>query len=326
MRFGAQTALPGGPAAKRLVESFGRHAPADGGHQSAWPGLVFARSTRRTEPEPRVYTPSLCIVAQGSKGVTLGHRAVGYEPLHFAVIGAHLAVSAGVREASANRPFLAMSLELDTPAVHELFLELDDAGAIPAAAWEGTPPLHVCPMDEAMADAAVRFVEAIEDPIDRKFLAPAALREVVYRAARSEAGALVRLAARREGRSEGLARALQIVHAKLAEPLDVPGLARAAGMSVSTFHEAFKAATALPPMQYVKRLRLGRARQLMVEEGCLAAEAAFRVGYESPSQFSRDFRALFGLPPRRYAESLRGAASLHPVRSADARRRDAAAR
>jgi AraC-like DNA-binding protein len=286
----------------RFVALLERLAPVAGRSATPWPGLRCYRAPRPTSPDPTIYTPSLCIVAQGVKEAALGDRVVRYDPLHYLVIGAHLPVRATVLEASPERPFLSLVLDVEASAVRDLLLEMAEVapGDRPR---DAAPPLKVSALDGRLLDAVLRFLGAVEDPLERRILAPAALREIVYLALRGEQGDLLRAAVRGDGRSLGIERALRFIHRHHAERLDVPTLAREVGMSPSTLHHRFKAATSLTPIQYLKRMRLHRARQLMVDEGCHAAEAAFRVGYESPSQFSRDFKRHFGSPPRRYVES-----------------------
>lgn len=196
-----------------------------------------------------------------------------------------------------------MTIDIATSEVRALLRDLEEAGSGPPPRWSGAPPLRVSPLDARLLDAVLRFLDAVADPTDRRILASAALREVVYLALQREQGDLLRLAARRDGRTPGVERALHHIHRHLDERLEVATLARAAGMSTSALHRAFKLATTLSPIQYLKRSRLDRARQLMLDERCQAAEAALRVGYESPSQFSREFRRYFGLPPRRCLEN-----------------------
>src|SRR5262249_52533534 len=147
-----------------------------------------------------------------------------------------------------------------------------------------------------------RFLAIVLDPLERRVLGKAALREVIYLALRGEQGDLLRLAASRERNSPGLVRVLSHIRRHFEDRLEVTALARIAAMSSSSLDEAFRRATTLTPLQYVKRPRPDHPRRLMTQDGCQPAEAAFRVGYESPSQFSRDFRRHFGLPPRRYLE------------------------
>jgi AraC-like DNA-binding protein len=284
---------------RRFVDALERFASAE---VPPWPGLRCFRSTCPTSPNPTVYSPSICIVAQGAKQATLGDRVFRYDPFHYLVITAPMPVSAKVIEASAEAPYLSMALDVDTSAIHELLLEMDDVATDTAKTTDDPNPLRVSRLDSRLLDAVLRLLDALEDPMDRKILAPTAMREIVYLALLRDQGYLLRLAARRDGRSPGVDRALSYIRHHLDERIDVPTIAREAGMSTSSLHHSFKSATALTPIQYLKRMRLHRARQLMVDEGCLAAEAAFRVGYESPSQFSREFKRLFGQSPRRYVD------------------------
>jgi len=297
---------PAGAEREQLVALAGRLVPNLGPVETAWPGLRGFRSERPTAPDPSVYTPSLCLVAQGSKEARLGDRVFRYDPLHYLVIGAPLPVYASVIQASQARPFLSLVLDITPAAVRDLMLEMGESPR--AELWTGAPPLNVSRMDGRFLSAVNRFLAIVLDPLERRVLGKAALREVVYLALRGEQGDLLRLAACRERNSPGLLRALSHIRRHLEDPLEVTALARIAGMSNSSLYEAFRRATTLSPIQFVKRLRLDRARQLMIHDGCQAAEAAFRVGYESPSQFSRDFRRHFGLPPRRYLERSEAAA------------------
>jgi AraC-like DNA-binding protein len=297
------TGEPSPTQRRRFVEALERFAAAPGSDAAAWAGLRCYRSARPTPPNPTLYSPAICIVAQGAKQATLGERVFRYDPFHYLVITAPMPVQAWVIEASEHVPYLSMSLDVDTSTVHELLLEMEEAVAGNAPVVEEAPPLRVSRLDARLLDAVVRFLDAVADPLDRKILAPAAAREILYLALLRDQGDLIRYAARRDGRSRGIDRALQFIRQHLEDRIDVPAIAREAGMSTSSLHHGFKSATTLTPIQYLKRMRLHRARQLMADEGCLAAEAAFRVGYESPSQFSREFKRLFGQPPRRYLEN-----------------------
>lgn len=307
---GAEEALEEPSAAQRarFVALLERLAPRAGRHATPWPGMRCFRSPRPTVPDPSVYTPALCVVAQGAKEASLGTRVFRYDPLHYLAVGASLPVRARIVEASERTPFLSMILDVGTSDVRDLLRELEPGPVGPPGRWQGAPPLRVSRLDARLLDALLRFLEVLEDPLDRRILGPAAFREIVYLVLRRDQGDLLRLAVRRDSRSPGVARALHFIHRHLDESLDVATLARAAGMSSSSLHQRFKSATTLTPIQYLKRMRLDRARQLMLDEGLQAAEAAVRVGYESPSQFSREFKRLFGLPPRRYLERQAGAA------------------
>jgi AraC-like DNA-binding protein len=280
-----------------LARSF---AATPGIASTPWPGLHCLHTDRPTEIQKQVYTPALCVVAQGSKEARLGQRVYRYDALHYLVIGAALPIRARVLEATPARPYLAVVLDLGTTALHDVLADM--AGHVPPSPrWEAVPPLRVSPMDGRLLDAVVRFLAAVADPVDRKVLAPGVFRELIYLTLRRDQGALLRFAAGRDRQAPGVARALRHVREHLAERIDVGTLARVAGMSASSLHDAFKRTTTLSPIQYVKRLRLDRARRLLLD-GADAAVAAHDVGYESPSHFSRDFRRAFGQPPRRYAQ------------------------
>ncbi len=298
---------PAGPSASQrqqlatLVQAL---APAAGRARTPWPGLTCLHTDRPTDIQHQVYAPAQCVVAQGSKEARLGTRIYRYDALHYLVVGAALPVRSRIVDASSQRPYLSLVLDIGTTAVHDLLIEMADHLPAPSS-WESIPPLRVSPMDGRLLDAVIRFLGAVADPVDCRILAPAAFREVIYLTLRRDQGALLRFAAGRDRHAPGVARALRHVREHLAGPIDVGTLARAAGMSASSLHEAFKRATTLSPIQYVKRLRLDRARQLLLD-GADAADAAHRVGYESPSHFSRDFRRAFGRPPRRYADEIQG--------------------
>ncbi|MEM7354612.1 MAG: AraC family transcriptional regulator [Acidobacteriota bacterium] len=287
---------------QRFVGLLRSWAPEPGLHRTSWPGLLCFRADGPTVPDPTLYCPAICVVGQGMKEATLGEHVFRYDPLNYLVIGAALPVRARVCEASPEQPFLSLVLEVDTASVHDLVLEMGDE--LITERWPQTAaPIRLSTMDQRFLSAVVRLLEAVEDSMDRRILAPAALREILYLVLRGEQGHLLHQLALRDARSQGVTRALRYIQENLEERLDVPKIAQEAGMSVSSLHHNFKRATTLTPVQYLKQIRLHRARQLILDEGCQAAEAALRVGYESPSQFSREFKRFFGLPPRRYAES-----------------------
>ncbi|MCA9727543.1 MAG: AraC family transcriptional regulator [Candidatus Eisenbacteria bacterium] len=285
----------------RLASLIAQLTPVPGVNRTAWPGLVCYRSDRPTVLDKILYSPALCIVAQGAKQARLGDRILRYDPMRYLAIGAPLPAQSQIVEATKARPFLSLTMEVSSAALSELLVELGEAP--PDSVWNGSPPLGASRLDGRLLDALIRLVEATTDPTEIRILGPALQREVLYYALCGEQGHILRLASLREGFSPGVSRTLHHIHMHLDERMTVAELAKIAGMSSSSLHEAFKAMTTLTPIQYIKQLRLNQARQVMLEEGASAAEAAFKVGYESPSQFSRDFRRHFGLPPRQYLES-----------------------
>lgn len=296
-----ETSLPTAEQRRRFNSLLAHFAPVPGRHETPWPGLIIFCATAPSEPVPVVYSPSLCIVGQGAKEARTGFEVYHYDPMQYLVIGAHMPLRARIVEASEDTPYRSLSLSIEVTEVRDLLLEIESASPH-APMRDAQMALHVSPLDSRLLDAVIRFLTVIDDPTDRRVLARAAMREILYLALRGDQGHLLRLTVDGENKIPGIGRALSYISGHLAEPFNVATLARNAGMSSSSLHHAFKKATSLTPVQYVKRVRLDEARRLMLDEGCLAAEAAFRVGYGSPSQFSREFKRLFGVPPREYVQ------------------------
>jgi AraC-like DNA-binding protein len=282
---------------RRFVAQLDRLAPRPGRNVTVWPGLTCFRSEQPTAMDSTVYRPAFCVVGQGAKEATLANHVYRYDSLQYLIIGAPMPMRARVVEATPAAPYLSLTLDIQATQVRPLLLELD-RGRSRQAPWSGTPPLRVSALDERFLDAIVRFLECLDDEVERRVLAPGVLREIFFLTLQRDQGDLLALALGSGRRSAGVARALHYIHAHLEERFDIGTLARAAGMSTSSLHHRFKAATTLTPVQYLKAMRLDRARRLMIDEGFQAAEAALRVGYESPSQFSREFKRNFGLSPR----------------------------
>jgi AraC-like DNA-binding protein len=285
----------------RLVAAIERHAPPDGVCDTAVPGLLLGRQLAPTEPIPLVVDPSLCIVAQGAKEVFLAGEVYRYDPAHSLLVSIDLPISARVVEATHARPCLAVRLSLDPSVVSELLADCLD----------GTPPgppargLDVSPVEPQLLDAVARLVALLDSPRTIRPLAPLVLREVIYRILTGKQGARLRQIAAPGAPAQRIASAIRCLRDEFADSLRGESLARKARMSLSGFHQYFKAVTGLSPLQYQKRLRLEEARRLMMNEGLDAAEAAFRVGYESPSQFSREYRRMFGTPPYQDVAALK---------------------
>ena len=256
---------------------------------------MLARQPTPTDPIALVVDPSLCIVAQGAKEVFLAGEVYRYDPAHSLLVSVDLPISARVVEATPARPCLAVRVSLDPSVVGELLADCPDAPP-PGPPARG---LDVSPVEPQLLDAVARLVALLDSPRTSRPLAPLVLREVTYRVLTGPQGARLRQIAAAGAPAQRIARAVRWLRDHFADPLRVESLARQARMSLSGFHQHFKAVTGLSPLQYQKRLRLQEARRLMLGEGLDAAEAAFRVGYESPSQFSREYRRMFGAPPRR---------------------------
>jgi AraC-like DNA-binding protein len=287
---------------QELSARVARLAPFDGTHQSALPWLALIRASVPTVCMPTVYQPCLAIVVQGRKRALLNDEVFHYDALNYLVVSVTLPAMGQVLEASAERPYLCLRLNLDLEEIARLLLELGEHGPSLAAADRG---LFVARMDEVLLDTVLRMVKLLDTPEDTAVLGPLMQREIYYRVLRGElAHRLVDLA-QGEGGTHRIVRAIEWLKQRYAAPLRIEELAGAVHMSASALHHRFKAVTAMSPLQYQKHLRLHEARHLMFADGIDCATAGHRVGYESPSQFSREYRRLFGAPPRAEIARLR---------------------
>lgn len=282
----------------RLAAAIERHTPPDGVCQTAVPGLWLGRQLKPSDPIALLVDPSLCIVAQGAKEVFFAGEVYQYDPAHSLLVSVDLPMSVRVLEATPAKPCLAARLSLDLKLVGDLLTDCQDAPS----------PSHprgfdVSPVEPQLLDAVGRLVGLLDSPQDIPALAPLVLREVTYRVLTGPQGARLRQLAAMGAPAQRIAHAIRSVREQFANPLKVESLARQARMSVSGFHQHFKAVTGHSPLQYQKSLRLQEARRLMRGDGFNAAEAAFKVGYESASQFSREYRRMFGAPPQQDIES-----------------------
>jgi AraC-like DNA-binding protein len=286
---------------EQLAFSLERQTSADDVYSTAVPALRLSRFSAPSDLAALVYEPSLCVVAQGAKEVLLADETYRLEPAQSLLVSVDLPVTARVVEASPRRPYLAVRITLDAAVVGELLA--DGATAPPLG-----PPARaivVTPAEPSLLGAVGRLVALLDFPQDVEPLAPLVLREITYRVLTGPQGARLRQIVSAGAPAQRIARALRRLKDHFADPLRIESLAKHVGMSPSAFHLHFKSVTAMSPLQYQKRLRLHEARRLMLGEGLDAAEAAFRVGYESPSQFSREYRRMFGAPPRQDVVALK---------------------
>jgi AraC-like DNA-binding protein len=279
-----------------------RLAPFDGTHQSVLPSLALIRSSVPTVCMPTIFQPCLAIVVQGRKSALLNDEVFHYDPLNYLVVSVTLAGMGQVLEATPEHPYLSLRLNLDLEEIARLVLELGDRGPSPAAADRG---LFVARLDEPLLDAVLRMVKLLDTPEDIGVLAPVVQREIYYRLLRGELGYRLVDLAQCEGGNHRIVRAIEWLKQHYAVSLRIEELADAVHMSPSALHHRFKAVTAMSPLQYQKHLRLHEARRLMFADGIESATAGHRVGYESASQFSREYRRLFGAPPRSEIARLR---------------------
>lgn len=265
------------------------------------PGLTLHRWENPTEPTSYMMGPSLCLIAQGRKRVILGEETFFYDAHHFLITSVDLPIVANIVEASLDAPYLGLSLLLDLPAVAQLMVSNSVSVAKPA---EDRLGIAVEELSQAMLDAFVRLVGLHANPQDVPVLAPLIKQEISYRLLGSKQGYRLRRMVSADTQGYQIARAIDWLKDNFTAAVKIEDLAGRAGMSVSAFHSHFRAVTAMSPLQYQKRMRLSEARRLMLTERVDASTAAFEVGYESPSQFSREYSRMFGAPPLRDIKTL----------------------
>ena len=286
---------------KRLARLLGEVAVHEGQHPTPVDGV---RVLRRSEPllrGPRVYHPNIVIVGQGRKRTYLGDEVYTYDPFNYLVSSVPMPAECEA-DASPEHPILVVAIDVEPTLLGELVLEMDESSPAVGPTPRG---LSTTPMSEELVGAVIRLLECLKSPLDSRILGRPMVREIAYRVLLGEQGGSLRALASRDDHFARIARALRYVHAEYARPLSVEELARKAGMSVAAFHHYFKLVTASSPLQYLKRIRLDQARRLMALDGYNARTAARAVGYESPSQFSREFKRLFGVTPVEEAEQTR---------------------
>lgn len=279
-----------------------RHTPEEGIVATAMSRVWLIRADRPTVPVPAVYEASICLIAQGAKRVSMGDQSVIYDAARYLVVTVDLPLVGHVTEASADAPYLCCKIDLDMAALADLVLS-DGRGT----GESGLPLLAAYPVDDDLVDAACRLVRLLDRPEDIPVLAPLIEREILYRLLMGPQGPLLRQMAAADSRLGQVSRAIARIRRGYAEQLRVDEIAETVGMSPSSLHAHFKAVTRLTPLEYQKQIRLQEARRLMLVEGIGAGSAAFAVGYESPSQFSREYHRLFGAPPRRDIARLQAA-------------------
>lgn len=270
-----------------------QRAKREGMHPTAIDGVTLMRASQPSPRQSVLYEPGIVIVGQGRKRGYLGDQFYVYDAHNYLVLSVPLPFECEV-EASPEEPFLAVCVRVDLGVLAELLMKMDDGHQPPVIVPQG---IYSTQLDACLSEAAVRLLECLADPAEARILGPHIVREITYRVLRGVQGGALRAAAARHGRFGQVNRALQRIHAEYARELTVDELAGSAGMSPSAFHQNFKSVTSTSPMQYLKTIRLHKARILMVYEGVRAGMAAERVGYESSSQFSREFKRLFGLSP-----------------------------
>lgn len=302
----ASTAAPGSddraPALAELAARLARIGGGDGVHDTPVAGAAVIRASAPSQPLPAVYHPSVCIVVQGRKHALFDGATYVYDPMHCLIVSTSLPITGRIIEASPARPYLCLRIDLDPRIVEALSSQVAEDARGDSAPGRA---LLVAETSPALLDAALRLVRLADEPDAAPVLAPLAMREIHFRLLTGALGPQLRALCRSDGQARRVGRAIALLRERYAEPLRIEALAEAAHMSASSLYERFREVTAMSPLQFQKRLRLQEARRLMLSDGLEAAVAAHRVGYESPSHFSREYRRLFGAPPRRDAATAR---------------------
>lgn len=286
---------------KQLARLLNEVALHEGIHLTPVEGVRLAR---HSEPQPRtpvIYEPMIVVIGQGRKRGHLGDEVYVYDPFNYLVLSVPLPVECEW-EATADAPLLLVAISVEPTMLGEMLLEMDEQLLPVDRTLRG---IATAPLSTELSGAVIRLLECLKCPLDSRMLGRQTVREIVYRVLCSEQGGSLRALASRDEHFTRIARVLKDIHTDCAKPYSVEGMAKRAGMSVAAFHQNFKTVTASSPLQYLKRIRLDRAKRLMAHDGHNASTAAKAVGYESPSQFSREFKRLFGVTPLDEVEQTR---------------------
>ena len=285
----------------RLAELLDRVAVREGVHETSVPGVLVSRKSYGSARCPVIYEPMIYIIGQGRKTGYLGDEVFRYDADNYLVLSVPLPLQCEW-SASRDEPLLALKVVVEPASLVEMLMDVDEPARENGAVPRG---MYATPLTTALSDAVIRLLECIRSPVDSRVLGRQMVREIVYRVLRGEQGGALRAMASRNDQFMRVARVLQSIHADYTRAMSTEDMARLAGMSVSAFHHSFKAVTATTPLQYVKSVRLHRARLLMVEAHHNASTAAAAVGYDSASQFGREFKRFFGTSPAEEAANLR---------------------
>lgn len=277
---------------ERLIELASRHdSRADDGGTRPIDGLLLFRQNSTSAFEASLYDPVLCLILHGRKQVSLGEQTLSFGPGECLLVSHHVPIRSRITRA----PYLALVLQVDLTLVRKLYEDIAE-GVLVA---ERSRAAEIHPADPGLLDALARYLALADSPADAKVLRPLVSKEIHYRLLTAPCGGMLRSLIRHESDASAIARAIDHIRDDVRTPIAVPELARRVGMSVSAFHKHFKAITSTTPLQYQKELRLLKARKLLRSGGASVTAAAFDVGYESPSQFSREYARKFGVPPSR---------------------------
>ncbi|ACH40973.1 helix-turn-helix transcriptional regulator, AraC family [Citrifermentans bemidjiense Bem] len=288
-------------AVAALCSRIARYTERGEMHITAVPGLSLFRREEPSGPTSGMYEPSICMAVQGAKRVILGDDSFVYDSHHYLITSVHLPTIVQILEASPEKPYLGLRLKFDLKEISQLMVDSN----LPQPRQQSSRGMATGEVTQQIVNAFARLIDLLDDEKDIPILAPVIQREIIYRLLVGDQGERLRQIATAGSQSQHIAKAIGWLKSNYSQAISMEELAALTNMSVSTFHHHFRSLTALSPLQFQKQLRLQEARRLMLTERMDAAAAAFQVGYESPSQFSREYNRLFGAPPLRDISKLR---------------------
>ncbi len=286
---------------EELIERMTRIAP-ENSLLEVFSGIFIYQSSKPTESDISVLKPAFCVIAQGSKDVLLNDELFHYDPGNYLISTLDLPIMSNVVEASPEKPYLNLRIDLDPALVASVMMESNIEAKKSNSKIKA---MDVSPVDADLLDAVVKLVKLFDKPDEMKLFAPVIIREIIYRLLKGKQNERLSHLATSEGDTRRIAKIVKKLRENIASPLSIEDTARELGMSVSGFHNHFKSVTAMSPLQFQKQLRLQEARRLMLTENMDVASASFQVGYEDPSYFSREYKKIFGIPPLRDVAKLR---------------------
>lgn len=287
---------------QRLLQLVQHDAVNEGLNSTAIPNVFCYKICSPRITMPAVYEPCLCIIVQGRKNVLLGSEMLSYGELEFLIASVDLPILGTVIEASEQQPYFVIQINIDVRLLSELLLQMEHLAVASKTAKSG---LFIGQVDRQMGDSLLRLFTLLEEPDDIPVLSEALIREMHYRMLRSHYGKEIAQISLKGTPTQRISVAIQKLRRDYDQPVTIEELASLAGMSVSSFHVHFKAVTNMSPLQFQKSVRLVEARSLMISQQIDAASTAYKVGYESPSQFSREYARMFGNPPARDIAGIR---------------------
>ncbi|SEO84548.1 AraC-type DNA-binding protein [Amphibacillus marinus] len=279
---------------KELGLLLGEFVSKDGINATDIPSLQLFRASHASEPLHAIYEPSLLLIVQGSKIVTLAEEDYQYDPTTYLVTSVHLPITGQIITATPDNPYLCIQINFTMDQILAIVNELNEVGATKVDSSRG---IVINKVNNELLDAVLRLIRLLNTPKDIPFLSPSIIHEILYRVLRDKQGDVIKQFALAGSHAHNVAKVIACINRDYSKKMRMGELAKKVNMSTSSLHNQFKKVTAMTPLQYQKRMRLQEARRKLFSESTDAATVSFQVGYESPSQFSREYARLFGLPP-----------------------------